>query len=177
MIATTYNPPAAYVYHGSPTGLSPTPAIEFESSDGAESAIVVEGAGDVNGDAFDDIVVSGEARVRVHLGSSDGIVPTAATTLEGSGVPLGDINGDGFGDIAIGDAVHYGSEAGVGATPGTTLAGVIRWERAGDVNGDGFDDVLLAEDAYVAALFAGTVPHRTRGDHRHEHVRSRKNPA
>jgi FG-GAP-like repeat len=49
---------AAFIYHGSATGISTTPAIILESNQaGASFGTGVSGAGDINGDGYSDIVV------------------------------------------------------------------------------------------------------------------------
>lgn len=123
---------AAFVYHGSGTGVpsgdettadtsltgDPVHSLEFGSK--------VAGAGDVNGDGYDDVIVSNyedgtPARAWIFLGTAFG-VPTgglgsAATTLTqdqplsrfGTGLAsAGDLNGDGYGDVIVG-APRYGS--------------------------------------------------------------------
>ncbi len=77
----------------------------------------VAGAGDVNGDGYDDVVVGAYiymynttiGRAYVYLGSASGLLSTAATTLsEGayyfghSVAGAGDVNGDGYDDVVVG---------------------------------------------------------------------------
>jgi FG-GAP repeat/FG-GAP-like repeat len=111
----------AYVYHGSPTGLSTTPAWTAENNQ-AESRFGsgVATAGDVNGDGFSDVIVgadqhdnvqANEGRAYVYHGSAAGLAAAPAWTAEpnqagasfGSVVaPAGDVNGDGFSDVIVG---------------------------------------------------------------------------
>ncbi len=108
----------------------------------------VAGAGDVNNDGYDDVIVSASAfssdtgRVLVYEGSSAGLSTTASTTLDGatagdyfgrSVAGAGDVNGDGYSDIVVGADgyssstgiayVYEGSASGLSSTPSATLAG------------------------------------------------------
>lgn len=112
---------AAHVYHGSPIGLPLSPSWTVESN--TERAFFgqsVASAGDVNGDGYDDVIISAyafnddqqrEGRVFVYLGSATGLAPTPAWFVDGnqtdslfgnSVASAGDVNGDGFGDVIIG---------------------------------------------------------------------------
>ena len=80
----------------------------------------VSGAGDVNGDGYDDIIVGAyqydngvadEGMAFLYLGSASGIATTPAWTGEGnvtsdyygwSVSSAGDVNGDGYGDVIVG---------------------------------------------------------------------------
>lgn len=123
----------AYLFYGSATGLHPTTPDWIVNGEMTESYLgySVAGAGDVNGDGFDDVLVGSHGydltepaaanvgRVYLYLGSGDGLAITPAWTFTGSqavqavGVRvagLGDVNADGFDDFAVGSSGWDGGE-------------------------------------------------------------------
>jgi hypothetical protein len=111
----------AWVFYGSPTGLSPTPGWRGESDqEGAFFGFSVAGGGDTNGDGYGDLLVGAygydnplerEGRAYLFYGSASGLAPAAGWTAEsgqaGSCFALavagaGDVNGDGYADLAVG---------------------------------------------------------------------------
>jgi hypothetical protein len=110
------------VYHGSASGLSTIPNWITEGDiEHRHFGFCVAGAGDVNGDGFDDVAIaaSGAGGVAsVYFGSAAGLAPTPGwTATSGQGGPQSD---------GIFDQIS----------------------SAGDVNGDGFDDLLVAAKFY-----------------------------
>ncbi len=116
---------SAYVYHGSAAGIDASTQDKLTASDGAASdyfGFSVAGAGDVNGDGYDDLVIgaygdddlgSQSGSAYVYYGSAAGIDAStedkltasdgAASDLFGRGVAgAGDLDGDGAGDLVIG---------------------------------------------------------------------------
>jgi hypothetical protein len=150
---------AVYVYLGSGSGLSSTPATVIPSS-----VWSLGSAGDINGDGYADLVVAGEAfgAVQIYEGSASGLGSDPVTAVPSAGPMFGqwvgsgcDVNGDDFGDIVVGyrgqTLAYFGGPGGIPATPSAVMQLPFPGDeiRCGDVNGDGFGDVAV--DSPVAA--------------------------
>ncbi|MBT3221954.1 MAG: hypothetical protein HN348_23005, partial [Proteobacteria bacterium] len=128
------NSGSAYVYLGSTTVA--TNEAKLVASDGADEDYYgrsVSGAGDINGDGYDDIIVGAQnddnegdnsGSSYLYFGNSSGISPTTEYRL----VP---------------------SDAGTSNQFGTAVAG------AGDVNGDGYDDIIVGTGYGLAPGYLG----------------------
>jgi hypothetical protein len=176
----------AYVYHGSATGLSTSPA--WAADGGGESAWFghsAQTAGDMNGDGYADVIVGaprygGQERGHafVYHGSPAGLSPTADLTCQGGAYEwlgysvgtAGDANGDGYSDVIVGAPyycdpfnpnypgrayVYHGAVAPPSSIPSWSAesdqadAGLgFSAGTAGDVNGDGYSDVVVGAPAY-----------------------------
>jgi hypothetical protein len=116
---------AAFLYLGSPQGLSTSPQWHAEGEQvEAHFGYAVSSAGDLNADDFADVLVGArmfqggeveEGAVFVYHGSASGLPLTLTRLLEGNQVysrfgasvaAAGDLNGDGFSDIAIGAPLY-----------------------------------------------------------------------
>lgn len=149
----------AYLFRGTAGG------VELTSSWSApdESA---RGVGDVDGDGFDDLVVTPDTgRARIVYGSASGPGARESALLGTYGIRavrgVGDVDGDGFDDVAILDAtggaqprllVYLGGSGGIGGAAVQSLvipdADPADFEsdglaRVGDFDGDAYDDVAL----------------------------------
>lgn len=116
---------AIFVYFGSATGIGTTPSFTFVSPQaGSSFGVSVSGAGDVNNDGYDDIIVgapgwdgsvAGEGAAFVfHGGSSNPVTwawmvePTnqSGSNFGASVSRAGDVNGDGYADVVVGAPGH-----------------------------------------------------------------------
>jgi hypothetical protein len=166
------SPGKAYLYLGSAAGLASTPASVVSGGPSWTNPFgtTVSGAGDVNGDGYDDVLV-GEPGFRgiggatdcnlgkayLYLGRPSGLDTTPAWTSTGEQVlcdfqsasfgcslTSGNFDGDPYSDIVIGCALK-GSMLFRGSPSGpvsTTWRGGPKARNAGDVDGDGLEDVL-----------------------------------
>ncbi|WP_241758849.1 lysyl oxidase family protein [Pyxidicoccus parkwayensis] len=114
-------------------------------------------AGDVNGDAYADLLVTGQFGASVFLGGPDlGAILTApAFRVPGNGffifTTFVDFNGDGLDDVVSSRAgVLSFYQATPGAEGGTfTLVHTrqgISFSNQGDINGDGADDLMMPSE-------------------------------
>jgi len=167
----------AYIYYGG-YNMDNIADVVLTGAGNYNFGYSVSTAGDVNGDGFSDVVVSGYAysanRGRAYIYYGGLIMDNIADkTLEGvvaggffgfSLTGAGDVNGDGFPDVLVG-AYAVSSFTGAaylfyGGTNMDTIADVTFTGEttssflgqsvadAGDVNGDGYSDLLIAAPNY-----------------------------
>ena len=134
---TLVNEGRVAIWYGSPK----LPAVAadlnlYGAQAGAALGQGLSGAGDVNGDGYDDLLVgapgwdtgqfNGAGRVTLHLGSAARLSSTPDSTWEGltaealgsATASAGDVNGDGYGDIAMGAPTGTSGVAGGSNPPG-----------------------------------------------------------
>ena len=176
--AGQFNEGAAFVFLGSASGIADsTPAtadtqLESDQS-GALLGTSVAGAGDVNDDGYDDVIVSAqeydagqfnEGAAFVFLGSPSGIADgspsTADTQLESDQIGAlfgtsvagaGDVDGDGYADVIV------GAEEWNGPTFDEGAAFVFLGSAVGIVDGNPGSAAAQIESDQLGALLGGRV--------------------
>ena len=167
------------IFHGDINGIATSPTTSLTQSGVVGFGTSVDGAGDVNGDGYGDVVVGAAMsnRAFVFFGSANGLSSLRAVSLTpsmgaanfGTAVSgVGDVNGDGFADVMVGTDgpnlayLYMGSAMGPVATPIVLSApsGASGFGRslspAGDVNADGYPDVVVgAFSSGVAFIYHG----------------------
>ena len=152
----------SYVYHGGANGVSITANAELNGHS------AVSGAGDINGDGYDDVIIGGGF---IHYGSESGLINSNSPLLQNVGLSVsaaGDVNADGYDDVIVGAPkkqesetsaaiIYHGSANGININgiritdsdliaPGTLESKFgFSVSAAGDVDGDGYDDVIVGD--------------------------------
>ena len=135
---------AAFVFLGGINGVETTPHAVIQSNQASsEFGVSVAGAGDVNGDGFDDIIVGSNFY--------DGILPGTNLRVDGAAF------------------VFHGGPAGIVATAPTMADAKIEANQinsflgfsvagVGDVNGDTFDDIIVGVPRQGSPTFPPNIP-------------------
>lgn len=139
---------AAFIFLGSETGIRSTQSVDaaaiiYGTQANSSFGWDVAGAGDINGDGYDDVIVgaplantaglSVSGAVYVFLGSAEGILATSAHDA----------------DYVIASEQIEGHMG-------------IRVDAAGDVNADGFSDIIVGAELY-GRPFSPPIPNQGSG--------------
>ncbi|MBS1665974.1 MAG: FG-GAP repeat protein [Bacteroidetes bacterium] len=167
----------AYVYNGQSgsVGLITPAASTLNVSGNTTLGNSVASAGDVNGDAFADVIVGDDkGHAYVFTGSASGlsVSPIVLTGTNNFGISVasaGDVNGDGYSDVIVGSSntssalTYQGGPSGSIPISNLPILGGAAGDRfglsvasAGDINGDGYSDVIVGAIGYNG-LLSGAV--------------------
>jgi len=173
----------AHIYYGGSDMDSDADIILRGESERDYFGYCVSGAGDVNNDGYDDVIIGAQGyysdgydagRVYVYYGgvSMDTIADIIITgdkadiCFGGAVSGAGDVNNDGFADVMV-NADRYENESGdygrvfifYGGSTNDTISDVIiegvYISPGGDINNDGFDDVLIGSYRNKYIYFGG----------------------
>ena len=180
---------SAYIYYGSASGIDTATEDKLTASDGSASdwfGLTVSGAGDIDADGYDDVIVgtwkgdgtvANSGTVYIYYGTASGIDASSEQMLEASDATFnhvyggaissgGDINADGYGDVLVGAIygtgtyVYYGTASGIDTTSEQILTNgsYFGWglSNAGDVDNDGYDDIIVHQLGSGAYILHGT---------------------
>ncbi len=160
------NEGSAYVFLGSPTGVTTTAFWTAESNQAeAWFGFSVACAGDVNGDGYSDVIIgapycdnpeTSEGLAYVFHGSTSGLAPVASWVAENnlafnflgySVSGAGDINGDGFGDVLVGIRGYDNGQSDEGQAcvyhgSASGLATAPSWSAEGNLEYSSFANAL-----------------------------------
>ena len=149
----------AYLYLGGSGGLSSTASWTAAGQENGTLGYCVSAAGDVNGDGYCDVLVSGFGSIfrkgvaYLYLGGASGLSTAYSWSVEGQGsdnflgtslATAGDVNGDGYADVVIG-AWGYSTNTGqafvyVGGSSG--LSATAFWTGTGENSYDQFGNCV-----------------------------------
>lgn len=162
----------AYMFFGSEAGFAEPDLVLQGPGLGLSWPTSLAGCGDLNGDGYDEFMLSNQHTVYIYLGSEDPdtlpdiFIREEEDTLDAFGNYIsagGDLNGDSYPDIAICDdnwsgdrhwqgrvLIYYGGED-MDSLSDIVVYGVNEDERLGkeaafpgDINGDGYPEFLVS---------------------------------
>jgi hypothetical protein len=164
---------AAYVFHGTSSGIGTTSARRLTIAGITGFGLYVQGAGELNNDTLDDILVGSPTGVYQFLGTNTAANYTAAITGMSDLDFAWDVNGDGYSDVVTGVAsnttsvtravrVDYGGVNGLGgmAPGGASLplrVGGPFVAGLGDTNGDGYAEVAWSLITHSVRVHPGSA--------------------
>lgn len=149
---TTASVGAAFIYFGSASGLSTTPAeiLQPTSEVGAQFGFSVSGAGDVNGDGRADVIIGAPGdKVSVTVELSTVSVALGKVYVYYGTQFDGNINTDPT--VAASVSLKQSDLGLLVTAPVNALYG-FSVSSAGDVNGDGRSDIIVGAPAYTDLL-------------------------
>ena len=173
-----YNDGHVFIYFGGPQLDNIADLILYGDNENSNFGVSVSGAGDLNADGFDDIIIgsgissSNDKKCKIYFGGSNPDTITDIVIYGGTSNSshfsfrvsgAGDVNSDGFDDVVIGDYGYnnYCGEAYIyfGGNEMDTICDVVlspnviapvynaafggSVAKGGDINNDGFDDVII----------------------------------
>ena len=171
-----------FIFYGGPNMDNYPDYVKSGSIDGNQFGISVSGAGDVNGDGYDDIIIGSNSvgfesngKADIFLGGANMDTVADVTMYEqqtgtryGETVSkIGDINSDGYDDVIVGDMdynsyigrayIYYG-----GANMNNGIDLILSGSSASqfghsfapakDINGDGYSDLVVGARSYGSGL-------------------------
>jgi len=176
----THSEGAVFVYHGGSTPVTTYEWMVQADQNNPGLGTLVDTAGDVNGDGYDDIIVAsplhdGDGKVWGYYGSTNGLsngaisgTPDWTVTLRSTSISTaGDVNGDNYDDVVIGvypaDVnVYLGSASGLSTSANWTTniafgtsASYPTVSEGGDWNNDGYGDVMVALSTFPSYADVG----------------------
>ena len=161
---------AAFLYMGSPTGLSAASVWSAEADQSGPTYFgVALASGDVNGDGYDDMMIvayeydfdqNNDGAVFVYHGSASGLPANPSLVLHGSTagfnlggddmIATGDVNADGFDDLLVGAGTFDNGQPNEGAVflylgSATGLSATPAWMAESNLAGSIFGKAALGD--------------------------------
>jgi hypothetical protein len=178
-----------YIYFGD-FSMDNVADVVLSGAGGTYFGYSVSGAGDINGDGYDDVIVGGSGYFDIYYGGNpmdniSDLTINGASSFGETVSDAGDVNNDGYDDVIVG-ANDYNSAKGsafiyfggnpMNNTVDVTLNGENAYDYfgqavsgAGDLNNDGYDDVVVGAPDYSSStgrayVFYGGSPMNSEAD-------------